>query len=233
MLSDSLLLQPKKISDKARFAILKQALDKSDSSWFALARACASSSQLELLRHFYTLEGLHESHALGLDPAAYHMTTAPGAFRLMYEAREENLSALCLAYSCTMKSLPFLVNAMYWTAKMKASLPTLEEESTTGSDSADDQAAAQATPLLKSSLDKRASDLIDATLKWIQKSLDDAINSLQKLSSFVGPKRWILVVKETKSRELRAVELRKQKGLHVCSTIGPDANALPPFELEL
>lgn len=224
MLSDTDMLERHGISE-ARLKTLQAALDKSDSSWFALARACAFSSQLELLKHFYQIDGLHESHVLGLIPSAYHLSTAPGAFRNMVESQEEQLVLTCLAYSCTMKALPFLVNALAETRAMRTALPSQDEESTTD-ESEDDEERPRP-------LDDKGREVMDATERWLQRAIDDAVASVRLLEKFTGPRRWSIVVKEAAAREKRAVKVRRCKGLQTSSAIGPKAIGLPAFELQV
>lgn len=219
---DTALIQPHKLSG-ADLALAKQALELADASWFALARACAFSSQLEFSHHFYRLPGLHESHTIGFIPGSYHLTSAPGGLRNMVERGKFTVMQAATVKSCLENALPFLASALEHTERLAQVMASADEvSSSSDSDTACDPESGDDVPICV-----WARRVVSDTRGWTiqaDKLAREALDLLHALARSLGVLKELEA--ETEPRAQRSARFRLRHNLHTSSAIGPQGNGL-------
>jgi len=218
--ADLELVQSHKLSGET-LQLAEKSLKKADASWFALARACAFSSQLEFSHHFYRLPGLHESHVMGFIPGSYHLTSAPGGLRNMVERKKFTSMQAATVKNCLENALPFLANALKHTARLAQAMASADEVS---SSSESDTGCEQDS---EAPLCAWARRVVSDTEEWTKKADQLAREALDLLHELAAEfQLGKLIGSESRARAARSARFRLQRGLHVSSAIGPQGNAL-------
>jgi len=199
--------------NKSELETMNKIMHLLDAAWYAVARACAWSSQIEYLPAYVNRRDLHESHSLGLIPASYGLTTAPGAARLIVENEQYNELQIMELMTCARNALSFLENTI---STLQLSRESLDSDD---GDDGDDE-----TRFVIESLEE--------TQNWCKKAVTGTKQALRLLrDSFLGKRAFDRLYTAAKRGEKRLIKERRRLGLECASAIGPIGEELDLVDL--